>query len=181
MEAQSEIEEHQQEDIMLKETIYCVRFEMETIRDNLDEPPAYTEADKEEREWRMAADMLKKWQQGVRIPLGPVAGGVSEETAEDGKAIKQELGVDCTVISLLIAGSTSSGATVGTSSSANNKVRIARGRIAGDEDSQLRPNGVGMLFHGVGEGFAPDGTAVVWSFLGRVGGSAARMARGWST
>ncbi|PBL03350.1 hypothetical protein ARMGADRAFT_910387, partial [Armillaria gallica] len=32
-----------------------------------------------------------------------------------------------------------------------------------------------------GEGFSPDGTAAVWNFLGRVGGGAARMARGWPT
>jgi hypothetical protein len=32
-----------------------------------------------------------------------------------------------------------------------------------------------------GEGFSADGTAVVWSFLGRVGGGAARIARGWPT
>ncbi|KAI5119642.1 hypothetical protein M0805_009003 [Coniferiporia weirii] len=31
----------------------------------------------------------------------------------------------------------------------------------------------------VGEGFVPDGAATVWDFLGRVGGGAARMARGW--
>ena len=32
-----------------------------------------------------------------------------------------------------------------------------------------------------GEGFSADGTATVWSFLGRVGGGAARIARGWPT
>ncbi|KAG6826379.1 hypothetical protein H0H92_016071 [Tricholoma furcatifolium] len=32
-----------------------------------------------------------------------------------------------------------------------------------------------------GEGFSPDGTAAIWNFLGRVGGGAARIARGWPT
>lgn len=32
-----------------------------------------------------------------------------------------------------------------------------------------------------GEGFSPDGTAAVWSFLGRLGGGAARMVRGFPT
>jgi len=32
-----------------------------------------------------------------------------------------------------------------------------------------------------GSGVAQDGTAAVWNFLGRVGGGAARMARGWPT
>lgn len=31
----------------------------------------------------------------------------------------------------------------------------------------------------VGEGFVPDGAAGLWDLLGRVGGGAARMARGW--
>lgn len=35
--------------------------------------------------------------------------------------------------------------------------------------------------HATGEGFSSDGTAAVWSFLGRVGGGAARIARGWPT
>ncbi|KAF5327753.1 hypothetical protein D9619_004089 [Psilocybe cf. subviscida] len=204
------------------------------LADQLDEPPAYnqvTEADKEEREWRLAADTLKKWHQGVQIPLGPVAGGVSEETAEDWKAIKRELGVDCMVIDRLIAASTSSADAAGTSTSVDGKTRTAarrRGRfyniyntyVYGDKGSggaSLATNivsyglmafGAGALavlavaphmasqdavpggatyydraawnsfnsFHGAGEGFAPDGTAVVWSFLGRVGGGAARMA-----
>ncbi|THH10043.1 hypothetical protein EW145_g1587 [Phellinidium pouzarii] len=33
----------------------------------------------------------------------------------------------------------------------------------------------------VGEGLVPDGAATVWNFIGRVGGEAARMARGWPT
>jgi hypothetical protein len=32
-----------------------------------------------------------------------------------------------------------------------------------------------------GEGFAPDGTNAVWSFLGTIGGGAARIVRGWPT
>ena len=35
--------------------------------------------------------------------------------------------------------------------------------------------------HASGEGFPGDGTAAVWNFLGRVGGGAARIARGWPT
>ena len=35
--------------------------------------------------------------------------------------------------------------------------------------------------HAGGEMFAPDGTAAVWNFIGRVGGGAARIARGWPT
>ncbi|PPQ92590.1 hypothetical protein CVT25_007282 [Psilocybe cyanescens] len=77
--------------------------------DHLDEPPAYnqvTEADKEERKWRLAAEAtLKEWHHGAKIPLEPIAGGVSEETVEEWKALKQELGVECTVIDKIIAAS----------------------------------------------------------------------------
>ena len=35
--------------------------------------------------------------------------------------------------------------------------------------------------HATGEGFSGEGTTAVWNFLGRVGGGAARIARGWPT
>ncbi|KAH8983970.1 hypothetical protein EDB86DRAFT_2811081 [Lactarius hatsudake] len=35
--------------------------------------------------------------------------------------------------------------------------------------------------HATGEGFPGEGTTAVWNFLGRVGGGAARIARGWPT
>ncbi|KAF5327396.1 hypothetical protein D9619_004073 [Psilocybe cf. subviscida] len=42
------------------------------LADQFNEPRAYnqvSEADKEEREWWAAADMLKKWHNGLQIPL----------------------------------------------------------------------------------------------------------------
>ncbi|KAI9439536.1 hypothetical protein H4582DRAFT_2214861 [Lactarius indigo] len=35
--------------------------------------------------------------------------------------------------------------------------------------------------HATGEGFPGEGTTAVWNFLGRVGGGAAHIARGWPT
>jgi hypothetical protein len=35
--------------------------------------------------------------------------------------------------------------------------------------------------HATGEGFSSEGTAAVWNILGRLGGGAARIARGWPT
>jgi hypothetical protein len=35
--------------------------------------------------------------------------------------------------------------------------------------------------HATGEGFSSEGTVAVWNFLGRLGGGAARIARGWPT
>ena len=202
--------------------------------DPMDEPPAYaqiTEADKEEREWRVAAETLKKWHQGAKIPFEPVAGGVSEEAVEEWKTLKQELGVECTVIDKIIAASTSSGPSTSPSRGKDGKAPVRRsGRfyniyntyVYGDKGSQGSSGlaGQAMMFVGAsalvilavtpymmphysvpggatyydraawnsfntmqaaGEGFSPDGTAAVWNFLGRVGGGAARIARGWPT
>jgi hypothetical protein len=45
----------------------------------------------------------------------------------------------------------------------------------------VRPWNTFNSMHATGEGFAPDGTAAVWNFLGWVGSGAARIARGWPT
>ena len=201
-----------------------------------DEPPAYNQitSDRDEREWRVAAETLKKWHNGVKIPFEPVEGGVSEEVVEDWKALKQELGVECMVIDKIVA---SSDRTTTASTSRLPKEQKARrgGRfyniyntyVYGSKPSSLTNGG---FFFGIasqtvvlmgasalllmaaspylaptysipggatyydrsawnsfntmqaaGEGFGPDGTAAVWNFLGRVGGGAARMARGWPT
>ncbi|KDR75972.1 hypothetical protein GALMADRAFT_225716 [Galerina marginata CBS 339.88] len=198
--------------------------------DHLDEPPAYnqvTEADQEEREWRVAAETLKKWHHGVKIPFEPVAGGISEEAVEEWKALKQELGVECMVIDKIVASSEKTG---GSSRSPKDAKPRRGGRfyniyntyVYGDKSTSFTSGlaGQAMMFMGAsalvilavtpymvpqnsipggvtyydraawnsfnsmpgaGEGFSPDGTAAVWNFLGRVGGGAARIARGWPT
>ncbi|KAH9481181.1 hypothetical protein JR316_0005701 [Psilocybe cubensis] len=77
--------------------------------DHLDEPPAYNQvadADKEERKWRLAAEAtLKEWHHGAKIPFEPIPGGVSPEAIEEWKALKQELGVECSVIDKMIEAS----------------------------------------------------------------------------
>jgi hypothetical protein len=72
-----------------------------------DEPPAYNQItdDRGEGEWRVAAETLKKWHNGVKIPFEPVEGGITEEAVEDWKALKQELGVECMVIDKIVANS----------------------------------------------------------------------------
>jgi len=220
---------------------------------HLDEPPAYnqvTEADQEEREWRVAAETLKKWHNGVKIPFEPVSGGVSEEAVEEWNALKQELGVGCLVIDKIVsasaerAASSSSSSGASSSGSAVKEGKARRGGrfyniyntyVYGSSDNKTPAAaasalsaplasglaGQALMFvgasalvilavtpymvphysaipggptyydraawnsfnsmHASGEGFAPDGTAAVWSFLGRVGGGAARIARGWPT
>jgi len=207
-----------------------------------DAPPAYnqvTEADQEEREWRVAAETLKKWHNGVKIPFEPIQGGISEEAVEEWNALKQELGVGCLVIDKIVGASAERAASSSATSSAvpaqeGGKARrggrfynIYNTYVYGDKtpaSALSAPSGLAgqaLMFvgasalvilavtpymvphyaaipggptyydraawnsfnsmHATGEGFAPDGTAAVWNFLGRVGGGAARIARGWPT
>ena len=197
--------------------------------DHPDQPPAYNQInpqEQEERDWRIAAETLKKWHQGATIPFEPIPGGISQEAVEEWKALKEELGVDCMVIDKIVATSDK------TSHSRPSKDGTRRGRfyniyntyVYGDGKSAPSfPSGVAtqaMVWMGAstlvflaispyvvphysvpggptyydrtawnsfntmqaaGEGFSPDGTAAVWNFLGRVGGGAARIVRGWPT
>lgn len=71
-----------------------------------DLPPAYnqvTEQDQDDQKWRVAAETLKHWHNGVNIPFEPVPGGISEEAIENWKAVKEELGMGCMVIDKVIA------------------------------------------------------------------------------
>lgn len=197
-----------------------------------DQPPAYgditTSDQQQDRERRIAAEILQEWHQGVKIPFQPVEGGISEEVAREWKALKEELGVECAVIDKIVASSERSG---------NGKKDRRRSRFyniyntyvyGGDKSSPSSSSpsvtigmaGQALMVVGVsalamlvmspymvphysvpggatyydrtawhsfnsmqaaGEGFSPDGTAAVWNFLGRVGGGAARIARGWPT
>ncbi|KAF8972146.1 hypothetical protein BDZ97DRAFT_1783396 [Flammula alnicola] len=197
----------------------------------LDEPPDYhqvTGADQEEREWHLAAETLKKWHHGVKIPFEAIPGGVSEEAVEEWKALKHELGVECTVIDKIMetserAGSSSRLPKDGKPRRGGRFYNIYNTYVYGDKSASSLASGLAgqaMMFvgasalvilavtpymapqysipggptyydraawnsfnsmHATGEGFAPDGTAAVWNFLGRVGGGAARIARGWPT
>ena len=203
-----------------------------------DEPPAYNQitGDRDEREWRVAAETLKKWHNGLKIPFEPVEGGISEETIEDWKALKQELGVECMVIDKIVANSDRTNIASTSRPPKEQKARssgrfynIYNTYVYGDSNKPPSPTSGGFLFgfasqavvimgasalvlmaatpyltpnysipggatyydrsawnsfnsmQAAGEGFGPDGTAAVWNFLGRVGGGAARMARGWPT
>ena len=199
-----------------------------------DEPPAYNQitGDRDESELHVVAQTLKKWHNGVKIPFEPVEGGISEETVEEWKAVKQGLGVECLVIDKIVANSERT-VTASTSHLSKDQKAPRSGRFYNIYntyvyDSSSKPSSLtwGGLFFGiasfmgasalvliaatpyvvpfysipggatyydraawnsfnsiqaVGEGFGPDGTATVWRFLGRVGGGAARIARGWPT
>ena len=73
-----------------------------------DQPPAYgdiTTSDQQDRERRIAAEILQEWHQGVKIPFQPVEGGISEEATREWQALKEELGVQCAVIDKIVASS----------------------------------------------------------------------------
>ena len=265
-----------------------------------DEPPAYSSAtsaadpsslalglDPEEREWRMAAELLKKWHRGAKLPIDGVPGGVSEEAVEEWRALKEELGVECMVIDKIMERSSKVSAVASRSpagevgaveaavgSSGKEMVPSRIGRFYNIYNTYVYGSGSGVHHHhgengklsttslfpasfvvpmltsfarqaamwagasaavlffmgpymaaapygagatyldrhawnsfnslhaGAGEGFVGpvgrfgggwfgfgaagagagvDGTAAVWNILGRVGGGAARMARGWPT
>lgn len=191
-----------------------------------DQPPAYTQIT-EEHDWQVAADTIKKWHAGVKLPLDAVRGGISPETLADWKAIKEELGVECGVIDKIIAksgerpppkddkgkrrrgrfyniyntyvygaggegGIPASGIVAHTAIvvGASALVFLALGPYLGGHptapgSATYYDRAAWSSFNTIqaaGEGFMPpDGTATVWNFLGRVGGGAARAARGWPT
>ncbi|KII89877.1 hypothetical protein PLICRDRAFT_138217 [Plicaturopsis crispa FD-325 SS-3] len=73
-----------------------------------DLPPDYAKVaqqDREERDRKVAVETLKSWHPGTDLPVVPIAGGVSQEAREEWKALKAELGVDCSVIDKIIAAS----------------------------------------------------------------------------
>lgn len=182
-----------------------------------DQPPAYNqinEREQEERDFRIAAETLRKWHNGAKIPFEPIAGGISEDAVEEWKALKAELGIECMVIDKIVATSDKTG------QPRPHKSASRRGRfyniyntyVYGDGKAgggSSFPSGTAsqvVLWIGAsallclaispymvvpyysvpggptysdrlawttfnsmqatGEGFSPDGTAAVWSFLG---------------
>ncbi|KZT01531.1 uncharacterized protein LAESUDRAFT_731104 [Laetiporus sulphureus 93-53] len=70
-----------------------------------DLPPDYNQVtgqDRDELALRVANETLKKWHKGLKLPIEPVKGGISEDAAEDWKALKEELGVECAAIDKMV-------------------------------------------------------------------------------
>ncbi|KAI0359798.1 hypothetical protein OH77DRAFT_1419125 [Trametes cingulata] len=77
-----------------------------------DLPPSYNQVagqDQDELALRVANETLKTWHKGLKLPIQPIIGGVSEDAVEDWKALKEELGVDCAAIDRLIEESARTG------------------------------------------------------------------------
>lgn len=192
------------------------------------------------RDLRIAAEVLKKYHAGLHLPVKEVKAGVTEDSIEDWKALKEELGVECSVIDKLLEISPRTESSRSSSSKEPGSRRRSRfyniyntyvyGNHKGegsDSPSSSPPFSgatsvishvlIGMgasaamlvlmspflnqqyvvpggptyydraawtsfnSMHVSGEGFANEGTTAVWHFLGRLGGGAARIARGWPT
>ncbi|KAH9846647.1 hypothetical protein C2E23DRAFT_890636 [Lenzites betulinus] len=77
-----------------------------------DLPPAYNQVAHESHDelaLRVANETLKTWHKGIKFPIEPLIGGVSEDAVEDWKALKEELGIDCAAIDRLVEESARTG------------------------------------------------------------------------
>ncbi|EKM49209.1 uncharacterized protein PHACADRAFT_214467 [Phanerochaete carnosa HHB-10118-sp] len=77
-----------------------------------DLPPSYNQVAGEDQDAlaiRVANETLKKWHKGLRLPIEPVPGGISEDAVEDWKALKEELGIECGAIDRLVESSEHTG------------------------------------------------------------------------
>ncbi|TFK92674.1 hypothetical protein K466DRAFT_623659 [Polyporus arcularius HHB13444] len=189
-----------------------------------DLPPAYDKVTGEDLAVRVANETIKAWHPGLTLPIGPLVGGISEEAIEDWKALKEELGVECTAIDKLVEESARSAQPPRSSREKRRKssrfYNIYNTYVYGDPDGGSLGSGQLLICLGAsalvaflmgqamapqyavpggatyydraawasfnsmqaaGEGFSGDGSAAVWSFLGRLGGDAARTLRGWPT
>ena len=196
-----------------------------------DLPPSYNQVagqDQDELAVRVANETLRKWHKGLKLPIEPLRGGISEDAIEDWKALKEELGVECSAIEKLVEES----ARTGLPRPSKGARARHRGRfyniyntyVYGDKEggsSWPLLSGGQFLFcigasaavaflighamapqyaipggatyydraawasfnsiQAAGEGFPGDSSAAFWSFLGKVGGDAARSLRGWPT
>ncbi|KAF8627304.1 hypothetical protein AX15_004444 [Amanita polypyramis BW_CC] len=175
-----------------------------------DEPPAYTSVtsaagpssvtlgfDTEERDWRMAADLLKKWHRGAKIPIDGIPGGLSEEAAAEWRTLKEELGVECMVIDKIFERSAkipaaqtatdeAGAAQVGTaahdaSTQSTPKLNVSRiGRFYNIYNTYLYGAGAGVHHHHGETGTKPSVASSPASFLISSITSLARQAAMWA-
>ena len=74
---------------------------------NGDLPPSYAQITggsdnpvdaQTQRDMAVAAEAIRKWHDGLHLPLSPIPGGVSVDAIEEWTALKEELGFDCSAI-----------------------------------------------------------------------------------
>lgn len=74
---------------------------------NGDLPPSYAQITggsddvvdaQTQRDMLVAAEAIRKWHEGLHVPLAPIPGGISVDAVEEWTALKEELGFDCAAI-----------------------------------------------------------------------------------
>ncbi|KAL4064609.1 hypothetical protein J3A83DRAFT_4273272 [Scleroderma citrinum] len=73
-----------------------------------DLPPSYTQIASHSSPPN-PLDLLKKWHSGLSLPIGPIPEGISEDAVEEWRALKEDLGMECSVIDQIIEASTRTG------------------------------------------------------------------------
>jgi hypothetical protein len=82
----------------------------QATEEDLDDLPLSQISDHETRKTlAIRAETLRKWHRGAKLPFEPIDGGISEDAIEEWNALKEELGLDCTVIDSIIATSQRTG------------------------------------------------------------------------
>lgn len=101
-----------------------------------DLPPSYTQVASSE-----PLEMLQKWHHGLQLPINGLTSGISEDTAEEWRSLKAELGVECAVIDQIVKASTKTGPRP--SSQKNNKFYNIYNTYVygGDKDGSGNGNG----------------------------------------
>lgn len=69
-----------------------------------DLPPSYTQVTSSD-----PLETLQKWHHGLQLPISGLASGIPEDTAEEWRSLKAELGVECAVIDQIVEASTKTG------------------------------------------------------------------------
>ncbi|KAF9223815.1 hypothetical protein BS17DRAFT_753885 [Gyrodon lividus] len=75
---------------------------------HVDLPPSYTQVTSQSHSSE-PFDTLRKWHHGLQLPIGAIPSGISEDTAEEWRTVKAELGVECAVIDQIVEASTKTG------------------------------------------------------------------------
>ncbi|EED78026.1 predicted protein [Postia placenta Mad-698-R] len=218
---QNQISALESEIAMLQKSLDTARASYTSLQKQYQE-----QCDRDALAIRVANETLKKWHKGLKLPIEPIVGGVSVDAIEDWKALKEELGVECSAIDRIVEESAKTGLPRTPKEGEHPRRRRSRfyniynTYFYGDpEGGSYMPTSQFLFCIGAsaavafvvgqamapqyvvpggatyydraawssfnsiqasGEGFGSDGAAV-WSFLGKLGGGAARTLRGWPT
>ncbi|KAI6108363.1 hypothetical protein F5141DRAFT_1189212 [Pisolithus sp. B1] len=102
-----------------------------------DLPPSYNQVASQSPSSATSTDpgrVLKTWHKGLELPISPLPRGISEDAVEEWRALKEDLGVECSVIDKIIEASAKTG---GGSRSRNRFYNIYNTYVYGGDASPL--------------------------------------------